>query len=243
MNTTFGTLKTNALRRAGNRYNSSDATLLSLAGNIINDILSLIGQQIRGHPYTLDIGNTVATVADQEYVDTVDTDIVEILQFKQTSTNTKLKQITYEQYVSMFPNTALVGGVPELVWAPTAVIAAGVLTWRVYLGWTPSSVITMTYDYVKNLRFSADGPSQDASFCPLSPVYDRWIYAEFAPMLYEILSPSDTNRIQKAENKALQVRTECLNELKNGITRSLQMGRFGEDIPHVWKPVATTPAP
>ena len=241
-NTTFGNLKINALRRSGNRYNANDATLLSIAGNIINDALSIIGQQIKGHPYTLDLNNTVSTVASQAYVALADTDIIEILQFKQATTNTKLKQVTYEEYVSMFPNTALVGGVPELCWAPTqSVNGSGQNIWTVYLGWTPSSIITMTYDYIKNMRFSAD-TGVDTAYSPLPSVYDRWIYAEFSPLFYEFLNPNDS-RIGKAESKAAQVRAECLNDLKNAYTHQIQMGRFGEDVPVVWKPVATTTQP
>lgn len=243
-NTTFANLKINALRRAGNSYNSSDSTRLSMAGSIINDVLSMIGQYIKGHPYTLDIGNTVSTVADQAYVDLTDTNIIEVLQFTQRSTNSKLKQVNYEEFVSMFPNTTLVGGVPELVWSPTQTVSvSGVPTWRIYLGWTPSSVITMYYDYVKNLRFSADGTGADSEFSPLPPVYDRWIYAEFAPIWYGIISPEAISRIQKAEAVALEVRTQCLNDLKNAISHQMQMGNYGDDKPVVYRLVSVTPQP
>lgn len=242
-NTTFANLKIGALNRAGNSYNSNDATLLSIAGGLINDICSQIAQAIKGHPYTLDLGNTVSTVASQAYVDLTDTDIIELIQFTQRSTNSKLKQLTYEEYVTLFPNTTLVGGVPELVWAPTQSVVIGVATWRVYLGWTPSSVITMYYDYVKNCRFSSDGTSANAEYCFLPSIYDRWIYAEFAPLLYGIIDPTNVSRIQKAELKAIEVRTACLNDLNNARTHTMQMGRFGDDMPVVFRPVAITTAP
>lgn len=242
-NSTFSALKIKCLQRAGNSYNSADATRLSIAGGIINDVLAMIGQQIKGHPYTLDIGNSIATTASQAYVDLVDTDIIELVQFTQRSTSSKLKQITYQEYVTMFPNTTLIGGVPELVFAPTTVIAAGVLTYRVYLGWTPSSAVTMYYDYIKSMRFTADGTSADAEYSPLPTSYDRWIVAEFAPIWYGLVSPEAIQRIQKAEAYALQVRTECLNDLKNAATHQIQMGDYSDRGPAIYRPVAQTNQP
>lgn len=204
-NTTLGNLKIGALRRAGNNYNVNDTTKLQMAGGLINDILGMIAALIKGHPYTLDVGNTVNTVADQAYIALTDTDIVEILQVYQKTTDTKLKQITWQEYVDLLPDSTTFGGVPDLLWTPTQALSiAGVTTWTLYFVPTPSSIVAIYYDYIKSLKFSTD--TADAEYCALPSIYDQWIYAEFEPLFYSILDPNNTARITKAELKAAAAR-------------------------------------
>lgn len=235
-NTTYITLVQKALQLAGNQYNANDTTKITLAKSIINDVLAKITSNIKGSPYTLDIGNTVATVASQAYVDLTDTDIIEILSFSQRSTNVRSKQITYDDYLTLVANPTLISGVPDLYWAPTQTVVTGVPTWRVYLVPTPSAVITMYYDYVKSPLLSANG-----DYSPLPPVYDRWIYAEFRPIYYSVIDPTNYARIRGAEKQAMLVREECMRDLSQQISRVIQLPLHGE-MPYIFKPVATTPA-
>lgn len=240
-NTTLANLKIGALRRCGNQYNANDTALLTLAGGIINDCLGYMQSFLKATPYVWDIGNTVNTTASQAYVALVDTDILEIVQVKQTTTNTKLKQITYPEYVTMFPNTALLAGTPELVFAPTqAVNGSGVNIWTLYLGWTPNAAITMTYDYIKNIRFSSD--TADSSYSPLPTVYDAWIYAEFAPRFIAIIDPENRTRLMTAEEQAAKVRGQFITDLTSQIERTNQMASYG-NTPIIYNRVATTPTP
>lgn len=238
-NTTFGNLKINALRLAGNNYNSGDTTRLSLAGTIINDVLGVIQTLIKGHPFTLDIGNTVSTTASQAYVEPTDTDIIEILQVYQRSTNRKLPQITYTQYIELVPDPTRFGGLPDMAWAPTmSVDGTGNNDWRIYLLPTPSSVITLYYDYIKDLRLSADG-----SFSPLPPTYDRWIYEEFKPIFYEIIDSKNFNLIRSAKQAAAEARSFYLQAIMSQADRFYKVGSKRGETDYRRNLVASTPTP
>lgn len=243
LNSTFSALKINALRKAGNNYNANDATLLSMAGGLINDILGEIGSLIKGHPFTLDIGNTVSTVASQAYVALTDTDIVEVLQVYERVTNRKLKQITYKEYIDMAPDPTRFGGIPDLAWAPTQVVTAGQMAWSLYLIPTPASVVTLYYDYLKSMKFSADGTGADAEFSPLPPTYDNWIFSEFKPLLYEILDSSNRAKIDNAKKQTLLDRSMYMTAIMSQADRWNQVGSARDTLDYRYNRVATTPIP
>lgn len=243
INTTFANLKINALRKAGNNYSANDATLLTIAGGLINEILGSIGTLIKGHPFTLDIGNTVSTVASQAYVALTDTDIVEVLQVYQRVTNRKLKQITYAQYIDLAPDPTRFAGNPDLAFAPTQAITNGQMAWTLYLLPTPSSVITLYYDYLKSMKFSADGTTADTEYCPLPPTYDAWIYSEFKPLLYEIMDPNNRSRIQSAKEQAQLDRSQYMTAILSQADRWTQVGSARDTLDYRYNRVATTPIP
>lgn len=243
-NTTFGNLKKNLLRRCGNSYNANDSVKLELAGGIINDVLSMIQSLIKGHPYTLDTGNTVNTVASQAYIPLVDTDIVEILQVSQRTTNSKLRYIPYSDYIKLVPNPTLLGGIPELFWTATqAVNITGQNIWTLYFIPTPSSVVAIYYDYEKKLAFSFDGTAADGEFSPLPVTYDAWIYAEAKPFIYEMLDPKNSALITRAAKLALEARALFKNMILSPADGFNQVGSRRDDVPFMYKRVATTPAP
>lgn len=240
-NTTLGNLKIKCLRRSGNNYNANDTTLLSVAGSIINEIMGEIQTYLKGHPYTLDIGNTVSTVASQAYVDLIPTDIIELLQFYQRESKTKLKQITWQEYIDALPDPTLFGGIPDLRWAPSqAVNVSGVNIWSPYFIPTPSSVITMYYDYVRNLQFTTD--TADSEFCKLPSVYDFWIVAEFKPKLIEIMDPKNSIAITKAENTAKEKRAAAMQAIWSQVDRTQQL-KSARGIPYYRNPVPTITGP
>ena len=206
------------MRRAGNNYNANDATLLSIAGSIINEVLGFIQSEIKGHPFTLDIGNTVSTVASQAYVDLVAvTDILEIFNVYQRVSDRKLTQISYAEYIAVAPDPTRWGGLPDMAWAATQVVTTGVPNWFIYLLPTPASVITLYYDYMKAFSLSAD-----ADYSPLPPSYDGWIYSEFKPKLYEILDKNNRALIRDAENAATEKRIAYKNAIMS------QAGRYSQ---------------
>lgn len=198
-NTTFSNLKINALRRAGNYYNASDATLLSLAGGLVNDCLSAIQALSPDSLYWKDLGNTKACTANQAYIDLTDTDILEILAVYQNTTDTKLKRVDRRTFVGVNPDTTNSAGIPDIAYDEEQVLSAGVNTFRIYLLPTPSTTTTMIYDYRKNARFSADGTSADAEYSPLPSQYDPLIFAMFKPRFLEIIDPKNAAAISKAE--------------------------------------------
>lgn len=243
-NTTFANLKIKALQKSGNNYNANDSTKLEMAGGLINDVLGMIGSMIKGHPFTLDIGNTISTTADQAYVDPTDTNIIEMLQIYQRVTNRVLKQITYQEYINLAPDPTRFGGVADLAWAPTqSVDVTGNVDWRIYLLPTPSSVITLYYDYLKDIRFSVDGTAANAEFCALPPTYDPWIYAEFKPLFIEIIDSANSARIAKAEAGAMNARKFFLEMIMSQATRTYQAGSARDVLDYRYNRVATTPVP
>lgn len=224
-NSTFGNLKIKCLRRGGNNYNANDATLLTIMGGIINEVMGEIQTYLKGHPYTLSIGNTVDTVAATAYAALAQTDIIEILQFYQRTSNSKLRQYTWQEYIEMVPNPTVFGGVPDAGWAPSqAINGSGQNIWTPYFIPTPSSAITMYYDYVKNLQFSADTSSADAEFSKLPNVYDYWIIAETKPKLIEVLDPKNFSAIAKAEQSAHEKRIIAMQSIWSQVDRYYQAG-------------------
>lgn len=240
-NTTFGNLKINLLRLAGNQYNSGDATKLALAGNCINRALGLIQGQIKGHPYTMDTLNTVtATIVTPYGTALTDTDIIEIVSVSERSDPNKLKYIPYEQYLSYMADPSRFAGIPSLMWtALQAVNVSGVNIWTLFFIPTPSSAITIYYDYVKSLAFSADGTSADASFSPFPSIYDGWIIDEAKPFLYEIL---DFKKVEAAKAIAKDSRVTYKTMMLSAADAFTQVASVRETGQLLIKRVETTAA-
>lgn len=241
-NSTLANLKIGALRRAGNHYNASDTTLLSLAGGLINDALGLIQSLTPGAIYHLDIGNTVTTTASTAYIALVDTDIIDILNVYQRVSDTKLRRISYPEYVAINPDITNNLGVAEYAYATTQDLnASGQNIFTLYLLSGSSAAITLYYDYIKNMRFSTDGA--DSEFCALPSIYDAWIYAEFRPMFYQIVDPSNASRIRTAEMQALSARNTFKTMMMSHNDRSEQMGSYAGNLGLISQRVATTADP
>lgn len=239
-NTTLGNLKIAALKRV-HHYNSADSTLLSLAGGLINDALSIMYPYLKKTPYVFDLKNSVSTVASTAYVDLTDTDIVDILNVYQGESDTKLKRLSWEEYVALVPDTSEVTGIPEIAYCPTQNInVSGQNIFRLYLIPTPGSAITLYYDYIKNIRFSTD--DADSEFCILPSIYDPWIYAEFKPLFYRIVAPKDTGVVRSAEVERDRMRIEMGGILKENASGTPQLGMFGGDRRRQWT-TASTPIP
>jgi len=243
-NTTFANLKINMLRRAGNNYNSSDSTRLQLAGNCINSALSVIQGEIKGHPFTLDTGNTVTTTANQAYVNLTPTDIIEIVSVQERVDPNKLKWIPYTLYLQYMADPSRFSGTPNMYYTYLqSVNGTGENIWQILFVPTPSSAITIYYDYIKNLRFSSDGTGSDASFSPLPTVYDDWIYSEAKPMFYEIIDPMNTSLIQRSVTQALEARNRFRAMIMAGADQYVQAQSVRERGPMIIKQVDTVALP
>lgn len=243
-NTNFGQLKINALRRSGNSYNANDTTKLELAGNIINGIMGQIQEWIKGSPWTMDLDNTVNTVASQAYIDLVDTDILEVLQVSQRVSTTKLKQLDRLEYVQAIPDPTKFGGVPEVGWAPSVTInISGQNIWRLYLAPTPNAIQAMYYDYIKDLKFSVDGVAANAEFNKLPPYADEWIYSEFEAAFYRVIDPKNSTLIRRAEASALDKRPVFIEALSSPKDYSFQTGSARDQYPWIVSAVQRTPVP
>jgi hypothetical protein len=175
----------------------------------------------------MDIGNTVSTVASQPYVDLVAvTDILELDNVYQRVSDVALPQISYQEYIKLAPDPTRWGGLPDGAWAATMTVTAGVPNWFIYLLPTPSSIITLYYDYMKLFSLSAD-----ADYSPLPSAYDGWIYAEFKPKLYEILDKNNRTLIRDAENSATEKRSAYKTAINSQASRYSQIASArGNDI-------------
>ena len=203
-NTNFGTLKSTFLRVSGNQYNSKDDTKLLLAGNCINRAIGIIQGEIKGHPYTMDTGNSIAAVFVAPWGTILsETNIIEVINTSQRSDPRKMTWIPYEKYLQYMADPARFAGIPSLMWTSLqALNVSGQNIWTLYFVPTPGSAITIYYDYIKNLLFSSDSSSANAEFSPFPSVFDGWIYDEAKPFLYEILDPKNTTLIDSATIKA-----------------------------------------
>lgn len=243
-NTTFSNLKINFLRSCGNNYNANDATKLQIAGNCINQALGIIQGEIKGHPFTLDINNQVtATITTPYKTDLVDTDIIEILQVSQRSDPRKMEWIPYTEYLRLMADPSRFAGIPSLFWtAVQSVNVSGVNIWSLFFIPTPSSAITIYYDYVKRLSFSSDGTSADAEYSPLPVVYDSWIMDEARPKFYEVIAPMETNLIMRAEKKAMESRERYKAMILSMADGYTQVKSVRDNAPLIIKRVGTTTA-
>lgn len=216
-----------------------------MAGNCINSALGIIQGEIKGHPYTLDINNTVtATIVTPWGTPLSNTDIIEIYQVEQRSDPRKMTWIPYSTYMEYMANPALFSGIPSIFWTATQEVnVSGQNIWTLFFIPTPGSAITIYYDYVKNLQFASDGSSADAAFSPLPSVFDEWIYAEAKPMFYEIIDPGNTAMIQRAVTQAIEARQRYRTMIMSGADTYVQAQSVRERGPLIVKFVGTTPRP
>lgn len=195
-NTTFANLKIKCLRQAGNEYNANDSTRLEMAGALINDVLSEIQAEIgKDLIYAYDLSNSVNTTSSQAYVQLTDTDIVDILAVYQATDDVKLTQIPWQDYIQLQPDSTLFSGNPYLTYSVAQVLDSGVNKFRLYFIPTPASAIAISYDYLKNIRFSADGTGANSEYCALPTAFDELIVALFRPKYYQIIDPENGQRL------------------------------------------------
>lgn len=243
-NTTFANLKINLLRLSGNQYNVNDATKLQLAGNCINRALGIIEGEIKGHPFTMDTGNTVtATITAPYGTALTETDILEIIDVSQRSDPNKLVWIPYQQYLTYMADPSRLVGTPSLYWTALQTLnGSGQNIWTLFFIPTPSSAITIYYDYLKTLLFTSDGTAADSAYSPLPTAYDGWIYDEAKPFIYEIMDGKNQRVIESAKAQALASRIKYKRMILSPTDGYVQAQSVRERGPLILKRVETTPA-
>jgi len=238
-NTLFSQMKINFLRLCGNQYSSSDTTRLDLAGICLNQALGIIQGEIKGHPFTLDTGNTVSTVANQPYVDLTPTDIVEIFSVQERIDPNKLKYIPYSQYLQYMADPSRFTGTPNLYYTfLQSVNGSGQNIWQILFVPTPASAITIYYDYIKNLQLTSD-----SAYSPLPTIYDNWLYAEAKPLFYEIIMPTENDVIGRAVAQAQEARARYRPMILAGADQYVQAQSVRNRGPMIFRQVEPTPAP
>lgn len=244
-NSTFAVLKQRMLQLAGSNYNANDATRLELAGNCINQALGIIQGVIKGHPYTLDTGNSITATSSAPYGTVLsETNIIEILQVSQRVDPRKMTWLPYPLYREYMADPTRLSGTPSWYWSATQELnVSGVNIWTLFFIPTPSGSTTVYYDYEKNIQFTADGTSANAEFSPLPRVYDQWIIDEAKPIFYEIIMPMENATINRAKAAALETRARCrdmIMAMSDGYTQAQSPRERG---PMVFKEVQTVTAP
>lgn len=244
-NTTFGQLKINLLNLSGNLYNPNDAVKLQLAGNCLNRALGIIQGEIKGHPYTLDTGNIVTSIIVTPYgTPLVDTDIIELVDVSQRIDPRKMTWIPYQTYKQYMADPSRFSGTPSFFWtALQSLNLSGQNIWTLYFVPTPSSAITIYYDYVKNLQFSSDDTFSNAQFSPLPNTFDGWIMDEAKPFVYEIVDSKNFALINSARAQALESRNRYKTMIMSNADGYTQVASVRDNLSLVSKRVATTVAP
>lgn len=244
-NSTFSSLKQRLLQLSGSNYNANDATRLELAGNCINQALGIIQGVIKGHPFTLDIGNSITATSTTPFGTVLpDTNIIEVLQVSQRVDPRKMVWIPYTLYRQYMADPTRLSGTPSWYWTATQEVnVTGTNVWSLYFIPTPSGSTTVYYDYEKNIQFSADGTTANAEFSPLPSTYDKWIIDEAKPIFYEIIMPMENATIMRAQGQALETRARCRDMIMAPADGYTQAQSPRERGPMVFKEVqSTTPS-
>lgn len=242
-NSTFANLKIACLRRGGNWYNANDSALLTIAGGIINDCLSVIQAMSPESAFWLDLENSKACTASQAYIDLVDTDILEILSVYQRETDTKLKRVNRNTWVNLVPDTTAYSGTPDLLYDAEQLLTTGVNTWRIYLFPIPASTTTIYYDYRKNARFTADGTTADAENSPLPSQFDALIVDMFRPRFLRVIDIGNVSAIRSAEEAEQRSIRSFMGMLNSKLDETYQLGSYRYRYPNQLTRVNATPTP
>ena len=152
--------------------------------------------------------------------------------------------IPYQTYKAYMADPTLFSGIPSLMWtALQTVNVSGQNIWTLFFIPTPSSAITIYYDYIKNLQFTVDGTGADAEFSPLPTPFDGWIIDEAKPFIYEILDSKNRGVIDSARAEAEVSRKRYKQMILSNADGYTQVASVRERGPMIVKRVATLTLP
>lgn len=197
--TTVTTLTTTIKRLVD--YNISDTELDNLILEAINLANNRVKQYFMDEGYLDEIGgsDSFPTVANQEYVDisTETVDFDQQLVLTERTNDKYIDIVTFKEYREMFPDpTADKAQTPEI---------AAFFNNKLYLGPTPSGVITLYLDYIKLLTKLTSSDSM-----PFEGKYDELVIAIVISYLVKWLSRSDRASILTANEDVERVKHELI---------------------------------
>ena len=204
-------------------YDVSDTDLETLIIDIINDGLKVLKQLFLDYSFLDEISahDTFSTVANQEYVDiaTETIDLDQHISLSERTNDNVVVIIPFEEYRKRYPD-------PSADKSATPDVAAFFAN-RLYLGPTPSGVITLYLDYIKLISEVVAGGTMlfENQFDPL-------IIAMAKAELTEWLDPKNGNAITAANNRVEILKQELIIGASNNIGMNRQVHSRRNEIPY-----------
>ena len=185
-------------------YNETDTDLDNLLIIAINFAIKRMKQWFMDEGLFDEIGahDTLATVANQEYVDIADgtlgtIDLDQPIKLTERVNDTPIDIIPFDVYRNLYPDpTANKSSTPEV---------AAFFANRLYLGPTPSGIITLYLDYVKLITKVIAGGT-----LPFEDKYDELIVAIALEYLIGFLDNKNTNAITQANNRIKELKHDLI---------------------------------
>ena len=204
-------------------YNITDTDLDALILKGINFAMKRMKQWFFNEGMYDEIGahDTLATTASQEYIDiateTIDFDQNVIL--TERTNDFPIEIITFRQYRQIFPDpTASESSTPDV---------AAFFANRLYLGPTPSGVITLYLDYVKLITKLTSGDS-----LTYEDKYDELVVAIVMEYLVKFLDRSNQGMINSAKVDVLQLKNELIVHAAKNIGMNRQVQSRRSEVPY-----------
>ncbi len=201
-------------------YNIVDSDLDILILRAINLIVKRMKQYFLDEGLYDEIGahDTLATVADQEYLD-VATDTVDFDQqivLTERTNDQVITVVSFAEYRERFPDpTANSSTTPDI---------AAFFANRIYLGPTPSGVINIFLDYIKLITKLTSNDS-----LPYEDKYDEVVVAGVIEYLIKWLDRGNTAMINSARTDFLVVKHDLITAASKNIGMKQQVeSRRGE---------------
>lgn len=172
-------------------YNVEDTSLSNLIIVAINFAIKRMKQWFMDEGLFDEIGahDTLLTVANTEYIElaTETIDFDQVVKLTERTNDSPIDIIPFTRYRELYPDpTADKSSTPEV---------AAFFANRIYLGPTPSGVITLYLDYVKLITKVVAGGT-----FPFEDKYDELIVAICLEYLKKFLDDKNTNAITQAGN-------------------------------------------
>ena len=204
-------------------YNITDTDLDDLILDALNLVISTMRQWFMDEGYFDEIGahDTFSTVADQEYVaiatETVDFD--QPIKLSERTNDNPIEIISFEEYRERYPD-------PSAIKASTPDVAAFFAN-RLYLGPTPSGVITLYLDYI-----SLTNVMTSASSLPYEHKYNPLVVAMVTEYLVKWLDRGNQAMINSAKQDVAQLKHDLIVGASRNVGMSRQVHSRREETPY-----------
>lgn len=189
-------------------YNVTDTDLSNLLIAAINFAIKRMKQWFMDEGLFDEIGahDTLLTVANTEYIEiaTETIDLDQSVSLSERTNDAVIDIIPFARYRELYPDpTADKASTPEV---------AAFFANRLYLGPTPSGVITLYLDYVKLITKVIAGNT-----LPFEDKYDELIVAIVLEYLITFLDNKNTNAITQANNRVKDLKHDLITGASKNI--------------------------
>lgn len=204
-------------------YDITDSNLDALILKAINYAINRMKQYFMDESLFDEIGasDTLLTVANQEYIDiaTETIDLDQQIVLTERTNDKPIEIISFKEYREMFPDpTADHSSTPDV---------AAFFANRLYLGPTPSGVITLYLDYVRLITKLTAGSS-----LPFEDKYDELVTAIVIEYLVKWLNRGDRAAVLTAREDVEKIKHDLIEVASKNIGTSFQSQSRRDDFPY-----------